>query len=117
MRIYVAGKFEDRKRCREIMTVLESWGHTITRDWTTADQFTAAEAFLDYEGVMAANALVIVAEQAFPFRGTYVEFGIAVARGIPIYLMGGGMDACIFTLLPRVERGIKPLLQRAVYKH
>ena len=34
MRVYVAGKWQDREMVREIMDDLENMGHEITVDWT-----------------------------------------------------------------------------------
>ncbi len=113
MRVYVASKFEDRARASQIMNRLTAVGHVVTHDWTQSSQFSMAQAHHDREGVMTAEALVIIAERDYPFRGTYVELGMALARGIPIYLLGEAMNACIFVLLPEVHRGLGPLLNIA----
>ncbi len=95
------------------MDRLRAAGHEIAFDWTISTQFSTAQAHHDREGVMAADALVVIAELDYPFRGTYVELGMALARGIPIYLLGEAMNACIFVLLPEVHRGLGPLLNIA----
>jgi nucleoside 2-deoxyribosyltransferase len=110
MKIYVASKFEEYPRVREIMAALIEAGHTITYDWTNCDQFTVEQAAKDMDGVLSADALVFIAEENLPYKGAYVEFGIAVARGIPIYLLGNAANACIFTKLPQVQRGLGNLL-------
>lgn len=110
-RIYVAGKFEDIERVRAVQDVLKGAGHTITFDWTRdEDGFTAVQAMRDMRGVLTADALVFVAYEDLGFRGSYVEFGMALMRGIPIYLIGTGADRCLFTTLPQVHRGIEDLL-------
>ena|SRR5467141_3758616 len=111
MRVYVASKFENYSRVREVMFQLVEAGHTITYDWTQCDQFTEDQASKDMAGVMTAHALVFIAEKDLPYRGAYVEFGMAIARGIPVYIMGRHIDQCIFTKLPQVQYGIEPLLQ------
>ncbi len=109
MRIYVATKWEEKDRAREVMADLRHKGHTITYDWTRCEQFSAEQARNDVMGVMTADALVLIAEKPLAYKGAYVEFGIAVARNIPIYLIGTGMDECIFTQLANVEHSIGSL--------
>lgn len=105
MRVYVAAKWEDRERAREVMWRLERSGHTVTYDWTRGpEDLSAAQALIDIDGVRRAEALVFLADRKYAFMGALVEFGVAVERGIPIYLVGGHIDACIFTYLPQVER-------------
>ena len=60
---------------------------------------------------MTADALVFIAEKNLPYKGAYVEFGIAVARGIPIYIMGREIEQCIFVKLPEVQFSIAELLR------
>lgn len=110
MKIYVATKWEERFYARQVMDALVAAGHTITYDWTHGEQISREQAELDKRGVMTADALVVIAERDLAYKGTYVEFGIAVARGIPIYIEGNAIDGCIFTKLPEVRRGITSLL-------
>ncbi len=110
MKLYVAAKWEDRERAREVMRQMVAEGHEITFDWTHSEQFSPEQAACDMRGVKDADALVFVAEKDLPFKGAYVEMGMALAWGKPIYLIGTGIDACIFTVLPNVYRGIGPLL-------
>jgi len=102
VKVYVAAKWEERECAAGVMARLVRAGHTITYDWTGANAFTAVQAIRDIDGVQEADALVIIAERPLPYAGTYVEFGVAVARGIPVFLVGHGMDHCIFSLLPSV---------------
>lgn len=102
MRVYVAAKWEDRARARRVMSHLEERGHTITYDWTGSAELSPNQALLDVEGVTAAEALVVLAEEPRAWKGTYVEFGIALGIGIPIYIVGRHMAECIFTLCPSV---------------
>jgi hypothetical protein len=85
-------------------------GHTITYDWTVCDTFSTEQATNDMNGVMTADALIFIAEKDLQYRGAYVEFGIAIARGIPIYVLGPYADSCIFIKLPQIHRGIDLLL-------
>lgn len=102
--LYVATKFEHRDAAAHLMTELKTRGHTITCDWTKAEQETEAQAVLCLQGVMAADALVVLADQPWEYRGTYTEMGIAAARNIPIFLIGAGADRNIFTRLPIVRK-------------
>ena len=111
MKVYIATKFEEHERALSIAQALENAGHVITWRWWENDQFTTEQAARDMDGVLAADALVFIAEKDLPYRGAYVEFGIAIARGIPIYLLGHAADSCIFTKLPQVQRGLGNLLE------
>lgn len=104
MKIYVAAKWEDKVRAHQLMTFLSTCGHHITYDWTGCEQFSAEQASLDKQGVMEADALVLLATTGYILQGALVEFGMALARGIPTYLIGTGADTCIFSVLPEVRR-------------
>lgn len=112
MRIYVAGKFEDKARIQEVQRLLRSEGHSITYDWTVdEDPVSSVQAMNDMHGVMKCDAFVFVAYEDLNFRGAYAEFGMALALGKPVYILGTGADRCIFTNLPQVHRGIDALLR------
>lgn len=105
MRVYVAAKWEDRARASELMNILRSCKHIITHDWTVIDQVTIAQAVADYNGVMTADALVLIAEKDLPYCGALVELGIALGRMIPTYVVGNALDdRCIFMNLPTIRR-------------
>jgi hypothetical protein len=110
MRIYVATKFEEFERAREVMDLLRSAGHTITYDWTRNKQFSRTQARNDKHGVVTADALVCIFEKDLAYKGVWVEFGIAVSRHIPIYVLGTAGDRCIFLQLQEVHRGIEDLV-------
>ncbi len=113
-RIYVAGKFEDVDRVRAVQEVLREAGHTITLDWTRDDDgFTAVQAYRDLLAVQKAEILVFVAYEKLQFKGAYVEMGAALILGKPVYVLGDGIDECLFTMLPQVHRGIHDLLAPA----
>ncbi len=111
MRIYVASKFEEAPRVREVQAQLIAAGHTITYDWTQNEQVDATQAWNDAMGVVTADALVLVAEKDLPYCGAMVEFGMALGRGIPVYVIGNALDTrCIFMKLQEVHRGLADLL-------
>lgn len=111
MKVYVATKFENQTRAKEVAAQLEAAGHTITYKWWHNEQLSADQAMADVWGVKLADAVVFIAENDYAYRGTYVEFGIAVATNTPIYVLGTAFDSCIFMRLPNVQRGIETLLQ------
>jgi hypothetical protein len=104
MRIYVATKWEERERAQAVMRVLYCLGHQITYDWTRSEQFSEEQALCDVMGIHNADMLVILAEKDLPYKGTYVEFGVALTLGLPVYIIGPGFDRCIFVKLPGVSR-------------
>jgi hypothetical protein len=110
MKIYVASKFEN-PRAPEVAEQLEAAGHTITYKWWGCSNFAQEQALLDFDGVTSADALVLVVEDDFKYSGALTEFGIALGKGIPVYIMGKAIDRNIFTLMPNVFRGIETLLQ------
>ena len=74
---------------------------------------------LDFRGVTSADVVVLIVEQDYCYSGALTEFGIALGRGIPVYLMGHELDvrpvrgSCpnIFTLMPGITYGIETLLE------
>lgn len=103
MRVYVATKFENKTGARELMRLLTRAGHVVTHDWTgksavTADEFRAC-ALDDLDGVWSADVLVV--ENDPNMKGAWVEFGVALARLIPIVIVGGRHE-CIFEHLAAV---------------
>lgn len=112
--IYVSAKWEDRDRARDLMQTLAKAGHYIAYDWTTVTDATPAQAQRDLDGVRKADVFVMLVDIPQAWAGAWVEFGIALERGIPILLYGDHGDNCIFTLLPTVKRcswGLVNLLQ------
>ena len=108
--IYVAAKYEDAPHAREVMAQLIAAGHTITYDWTTNEQVSDEQAWADMEGVLNADAFVLIAEKDLNYCGALVELGMALAADIPVYVLGTALDdRCIFLQLP-VHRGIDSLL-------
>lgn len=117
MRVYVAGKWEEKERVREVQAQLIAAGHTITHDWTKEESSSgydpdlmARHAVADKAGVLAADAFVGIFEKDLRYSGAVAELGIAVAMGIPIYILGNFVDRNVFAYLPEVRRGLGGLL-------
>lgn len=114
MRVYVAGKWEDRERVRKIQQWLLAAGHEITCDWTCHDfgpdgvkgneEDFQAIALEDIEAVKRADAVVAVMERPYAYKGLYVEIGACLAQGTPVYVLGDAGDSCIFMHHPLVHK-------------
>lgn len=114
MRIYVAGKFEEKEAVRHAQACLVADGHRITHDWTASDatgmsgvilrDYLRACADADMEGVLSAGAVVVLNHAHG--RGMFVELGMAIANGAFIVVIGGRDETlgdCLFYHLPFVH--------------
>lgn len=92
MKIYVASAFANKDEAREVMAILRAIGHEITHDWTekeldtswpkyTQDNYLLECGVRDWEGVMSADALVLVNHEKC--RDAMAEFGMAIGAGKP----------------------------------
>ena len=100
MQIYICGKFEEKELVQEYMTEAEKLGHTITHDWTrNSIGYCTEDAENDLDGVLAADAVVAIAQNKHEYKGLYCEIGAALVLGIPVYIIGNNADACVFSLL------------------
>ena len=111
MRIYVAGKWEEKVRVRLIQNVLKSEGHTITFNWTaqpnTLNETDLVEQCLrDVSGVLSAEALVAILVSEEKYYGEsfnrYIEIGIAIGISIPIYIVGRPRSDFLFKRYPLI---------------
>lgn len=90
MNVYVAGQLSDVSTVRAVQAAVVAAGHELTLDWTSEDALVtdyaalpsaaAALATADLDGVMRADAVLVVASSAEPGRGLFVELGVALAR-------------------------------------
>jgi nucleoside 2-deoxyribosyltransferase len=109
MKIYVAGKWEERIYIQQLYRILKDEGHTITCDWTRHDypkkniEATLAKyAVDDINGVKNAELVIAVAENIANYRGMLVEIGAAIALDKPVIVIGKAINACIFINHPKV---------------
>lgn len=122
-RIYVAAKFEEGARVREVHQRLRNLGFEITHDWTqeNAEGKTgeALETYLrecaikDYVGVLDCD-LILVLNHDRLFGGC-TELGLALAWGRTAYVVEPQIRTNIFFHLP-VEMGMRtfPTLDAAI---
>lgn len=108
MKIYVAGNYsEDKLRCRSLMAELKNAGHEITEDWTDPKYNNAPHVLccqVDVEGIRNADCIVFCAIFDRKYRGAFVEMGMALALGKPVYVLGNAIDTCVFTAHPLVRK-------------
>ena len=99
--IYIAGKYEDRIRVKELMSLFEAFDHTITYDWTKNQEGDSSVicAITDLEAVKKADIVLAIAEKDYIYKGMYVEIGIALALSKKVLLLGNAIDRCIFSTL------------------
>ncbi len=108
MKIYVAGKWEDKGRVSEIMRILRGMGHEITCDWTghkyEDEAYPQQYCADDAQGVKDADLYLGIFIATYHYRGALVEMGIAIGVGIPVWLFGDKADGCIFSNHPSVKK-------------
>lgn len=125
MKVYCAGKYQERQAIRKIMDYIESLGHEITHDWTCHEAKIASEgegegtvfvygewlykselreqSLDDENGVDDADCIVVYAVNAHKYAGTCTEIGIAIGKGIPVYIIGENLGHNIFIYHPLVQ--------------
>jgi nucleoside 2-deoxyribosyltransferase len=115
VKVYVAGKFQEKERVRRVQALVREYGHEITCDWTVEDDSLfdgeALRAYWrrcaqdDVAGVRACDALILLPHARG--KGLWVELGIALALNKRVIVVGfDGDDShqpCIFCKLPQVE--------------
>lgn len=93
IKLYIAGKWDDKEIIREHMNQMESFGYQITHDWTKNESLTrniddlSNFAKLDIDGVINADiVLVIMTDKTYTYRGTFTELGASIATGKKIVI-------------------------------
>lgn len=105
MKVYVAGKFEEKTLVDLVGLLVSLYGHEVVSTWTKAEHAkgmaTAAEQ--DLEELSQADAIVLVMLNPLPYKGTYTELGYALAQGKKIYVLGDAGKENAFVHLPCVQ--------------
>lgn len=102
MRVFVSGQFKEKHRVREAFRVMEAAGHVITYDWTRTEALekpyssysaeASRRAHEDINGILSADAFILMSDNRERGKGMYVELGAALAlaglrsRQIQVYL-------------------------------
>lgn len=102
MKIYIATKWEELHRAREVMFQVLKAGHTITYDWTVVEGLSPMQATLDMNGVLDCDVFLFLAEKQLNYKGALVELGAAIATNKKVIVVGDGADTCLFVQHPAV---------------
>jgi hypothetical protein len=114
MRVYVAGKLEEKDLIKEIEDTLQAMGHEITCDWakretakdegcrTNEETIVLAEEKL--LGILTCGILVLICMNGQPYEGPQVEFGIGLGTGKKIYVVGNTLEPSIFMTIPSLVK-------------
>jgi nucleoside 2-deoxyribosyltransferase len=117
MKVYLAGRFDERERVRSMQAHLRERGHEIIVDWTTHDpvgrhgerpDLSRAYAEEDLRGVVEADVFILLTS-ATVGTGTHTELGVAIrefqATGKPlVYVIGDHTSRSVMYFHPAVER-------------
>ncbi len=130
MRVYCAGKWEEKERVRIVQDILIADGHTITFDWTRAEEappegelrahVLRAHAINDHWGVRTSDLYVGLFEKDLQYRGTFAEMGIAMGCGKPCIIIGPFAKRGVFSYHPLVVAwftDIEDFRRHKVYKY
>lgn len=111
MRVYVAAKFEEGNKVKEVYKKLAALGIGITHNWTDEDAskykgndllaFKTECAENDRRGVLHAHAVLVLNHERL-FGGA-AEMGMALAMDIPVYVVNPEIRENIFFHLPDVQ--------------
>jgi hypothetical protein len=101
LRVYLASSWEYKDIVKGLMKYLEEKGCTITEDWTTHEDPKREEEWAkrDYQGVEICDVFIIY-EPKKRTSGKYIELGMALAWGKPIYVVGE-ITTVFRTLIPK----------------
>ena len=106
IKIYIAGKWEERRRIARYARTLIQKGHTITWPWYSKEPKNASAsscALKDVEGVRKADTCIFVFDKPLPYKGAYSELGMALALRKRVLIVGKDGDSCVFVHYPTNE--------------
>jgi hypothetical protein len=117
VKVYLAARFDERERVREMQDQVRARGHEITADWTTHDpiarygdrpELAREYALEDLQGVSDADAFVFLTSASVG-TGTHTELGVAIRNylttGRPrVFVIGEHTSRSIMYFHPAVER-------------
>lgn len=109
MKVFIAAKFEEAPKAREVAVQLEMRGHEVTSSWlreqfegdTDTPWVKQVTAAMDLYDVERSDALVLLTDFELPMSGAHVETGIALALHIPVYILGPRIN--VYHFLPEVK--------------
>ena len=104
-KIYVAGKWSDRKSIGDKINILEKMSYTITHNWTLVEtphsdrtpEMQRLFADLDVNGIKDASLLIVdMTDPNYTYRGTWTEIGIALGTGKEIWIISKNPSTNVF---------------------
>jgi len=119
MKIYLAGRFSNKKKLQRERDFLEELGHEVTSRWLDGDSGSMVDtAQMDLDDIDSCDAIVLWADDPKqderPMQGALVELGYAIAKGKLLFVLNQLRNKCIFFYLPQVIEvaGWTDLVQR-----
>lgn len=114
MKIYLAGRYSDRVKLLGIAKTLEGQGRNInaTPIWLTGENggtWPIECAANDMNDLFASDLLLFFSESTGRNGGSLVELGMAIAKGIPVVVVGRYTN--VFTRLCRRVDSVDELLK------
>lgn len=118
MKVYLAGRFDERERVKAAQQVILSHGHVLTADWTDHKpiarygedlELAASYAAEDLSGVIHADAVILLTSELPGGTGVHAELGAAIAHqtlaGRPaIFVVGPHFSRSMMYFHPAVRR-------------
>ena len=111
---YIASKWENKPNVARLAASLERMGHVISHKWFNVEaaymEDSSLHARLDFHGVRDCSIFVALFDAEYPFRifsNTYVELGMALALGKPVFIVGKEDSNCLFTWLEEPDASIE----------
>ncbi len=110
MRIYLASNWQSQARIRAMREVIEGLGHEVVSGWldetqtaqslaSTTPEEARIFAYRDMGEIMSCDLLIIDTQEESTSGGREVEYGVAMALGKPMWLVGPNRN--IFHSIPR----------------
>lgn len=93
-KVFVSGKYGDRKLIKTKMDELKKLGFEIIHDWTTYEdevgdkKKAGSAAIFDIDGVKNCDMhIVVISDDKYPFRGTFCEMGCSLGLNKKILIL------------------------------
>jgi len=116
MKIYVAARFQDKEKVKEIYKKLKDRGHTISGDWTNHthtkpykenQELSKEYSIEDMNNILNCDVFILLTNQE-PGIGSTTELGGALALYIKnkspkVYIVGDNLDGNMFYFHPEVN--------------
>lgn len=111
MKFYVAGRFSEKEKVKEINTLIKSKGHSLSGDWTDnigSDNYEKTKdrsrkyAFEDLSGVIQCDVFILLLSEKGG-TGSSTELGAAIALNKKIYAVGKHIGNNMFNFHPLVN--------------